>query len=408
MRRNLIAVAVWLAASACLSAQTRKLDTTQVVVIGEGLAAGVQDFGLRSEYQKLSFPAQVARQLGAIFPQPLIQGPGLAIIPGAPGPQAILPNTRQTLVREGFPPSLFVFHLAVPGIRLADAISVRPAEPMVRTGDARQTLVNLILGYPALILGKGKPLWTELEYAERMNPTLAIVCLGYHEAAEAAALGDPARMPDASAFRTNMNTVLTRLRANFAEVIVANVPDPFDTGYFTSNVATTRYVGASAADLQRSYDIRAGDFVTPKGLMAIGSQLNYATPGRLPAGVLIRAAAADQVRARVRAVNTEIAAAATAAGATLYDLNALIRQFRSGPVQVGSRRLTADYLGGLYSLSGFYPGTVGHALIANDMLALINRTFGRSFAAVDAAALLARDPAGRRAQPFRASNAEVQ
>ena len=36
-------------------------------------------------------------------------------------------------------------------------------------------------------------------------------------------------------------------------------------------------------------------------------------------------------------------------------------------------RLSADYLGGIYSLNGYYPGFTGHALIANEVLELMNQ-----------------------------------
>jgi hypothetical protein len=402
-----IALLLLLATCPTVSAQ-RTLDVTQVIVMGEGLAAGVQDFGLRSEYQKQSFAAVLARQMKTILPQPLLQGPGLAVVPGMPTLPAILPTTRQTTVREGFPPSLFVFNLSVPGLRLAEAVSLRPAEPLVRSKDPKQTLINLILGYPSLVLGSGKPLWSQLEYAEAMNPTLVIVCLGYYEAAEAAASGDPARMPDAAAVRSNMNAILSRLRANFSEVIVMNVPDPFDSGYFTSLESAPRYVGASSATLTSLYGIAGGDWLTPSGLMAIGKQLLSDEPGSLPAGGLVSASAAAQVRTRVQQANAEIASAAQQNGALLYDLNALFRQVRANGVVVGTRELKADYLAGFYSLNGFYPGVVGHALIANDLLALINRTYGASFAAVDPAAALADDPALRRVQVFRRPPSESE
>lgn len=389
------------AIASLLPAQTRKLDVTQFVVLGEGLAAGVHDFGLRSENQKKNFAAHVARQMGAMFPQPLLQGPGVAVIPGFDTPPAILPNSRQTVVREGFPPPLFVFNLSVPGMKLADAISRRPAPPMIQSGDPQQTVINLILGYPSLILGQGKPLWSQLEYAEQMRPTLAIVCLGYHEATLAAAAGDVSLMPEAAAFRTNLNTILSRLRATFSEVIVMNVPDPFDTGYFTPMESATRYVGADPATLSRYYGVTAQDWISPAGLMAIGNQILAEDVKELPAGAVVRAVAAAQVRTRVQQINNEVATVAQANGAVLYDLSGLFRRVRATGVLLGSRVLTADYLGGFYSLSGFYPGLAGHALIANELIGLVNRTYGRNFAAVDVGAAAQGDPALRRVQTFQ-------
>ena len=79
----------------------------------------------------------------------------------------------------------------------------------------------------------------------------------------------------------------------------------------------------------------------------------------------------------------------------LYDLNGLFARVRAGSVTVGNRLLSARYLGGFYTLSGSYPGATGHALIANEILALLNRTYGTAFPLVDVAADLPSDPAVR-------------
>ena len=46
-------------------AQTAALDTTTFLVMGEGLAAGMANFGLSSVVQNQSFPARIARQMGS-------------------------------------------------------------------------------------------------------------------------------------------------------------------------------------------------------------------------------------------------------------------------------------------------------------------------------------------------------
>src|SRR6185295_19794414 len=41
-----------------------RLSTADFVVLGEGLSAGMADFGLKEDLQRESFPAQMARQMG--------------------------------------------------------------------------------------------------------------------------------------------------------------------------------------------------------------------------------------------------------------------------------------------------------------------------------------------------------
>jgi hypothetical protein len=55
--------------------------------------------------------------------------------------------------------------------------------------------------------------------------------------------------------------------------------------------------------------------------------------------------------------------------------------------------LTADYLGGFYTLNGYCPGATGHALIANELLTMLNREFGAAFPAIDLASVMVADPA---------------
>src|SRR5436190_20340708 len=208
-----------------LDAQKRKLDVTNFVVVGEGLAAGVADFSLKDIYQEKSFPARMAEQMGTAFPQPLIQGSGIGNVPGFASMPVRAPGPGQGAVRKDFPPQLFVFNLSVPGFRMEDALGRRPAAPIVQQYDMLQTMTNLILGYPALVL-KNKPLWTQLEYARQMNPTLAMIELGYYDVLEAAATGNLNRLPDVTAFRAGYETILKGLQDGGAEVIVTTIPDP--------------------------------------------------------------------------------------------------------------------------------------------------------------------------------------
>lgn len=61
-------------------------------------------------------------------------------------------------------------------------------------------------------------------------------------------------------------------------------------------------------------------------------------------------------------------------------------------MQAGGRRLTAGFLGGFYSLNGYYPGKTGHAVIANLALQLLNQSFGAEFPLVDLGGVVATDP----------------
>ena len=384
-------------------AQQSKLDTTTFVVLGEGLAAGMADFSLKDIYQQQSFPALIAKQIKTDFPQPLIEPPGIGSAPGFPAMEVTVPARGQSTVREWFPPtpgatpapSLFIFNISVPGLKLADSIGLRPVSPLIQKNNPQQTVINMILGYPALLLQKGTALWSQLEYAQNLKPSLALVELGYFDVLDAATKGDPTLLPDVATFQTNYTQIVTALTSNFANVIVTTIPNPMDTAYFTTLPAATRLVGAPAATIAQQYNLQSSDLLTLPGLMALGGNTFVQSTSPLPAGSVLSSATAAQITARVAALNSAISTVAQQKGAMLYDLNAFFARAKAQGVTVGTRTLTADFQGGCYSLDGYYPGTVVHALIANDILSLLNKTFSTSFATVDPTALLTSDPAVR-------------
>ena len=409
MRKQFSLALFALAAIVCgaAHAQQTKLDTTQFVVVGEGLAAGMADFALRDVYQDKSFGAQMARQMKTAFPQPLIEAPGIGNAPGYTAMPVHLPGTLQGSVRKPFPPYLFVFNLSIPGYRLADSLTRRPSAPLLQQRDSLQTSTNMILGYPALVAGKAKPLWTQAEYAVQMNPTLVIVELGYYDVLEPAVNDDPSKLPDVATFRTNLTTLLSRLtEGSHPQMIVMNIPDPFDTPYFNTLANVTRLVGTPAPSIMSIFGVKSDDLITPYGLMLIGNLIlsknveplkNPLYPG-LSAyfpGTVASAATRTAVRARVVALNTEIGNVAKAAGANVYDLQALFARIKSQGVTMGSKRLTADFLGGFYSLDNYYPGSLGHGIIANELLTLLNSTYRTSFPLLDLNVVANDDPAGR-------------
>lgn len=385
------------------SAQQRTLDPTNFVVLGEGLAAGMADFSLKDVFQDKSFPNQMATAMSVNFPQPLFEGSGVGNVPGFPPLPVRYPGPGQGGVRKDFPPQLFNFNLSVPGFHLADAFGFRPSSPLIQANDMQKTVVNLILGYPALIL-PNKPLWTQLEYAQSMTPSLSLVELGYFDVLDAAVNNDLGRLPNATTFGTNYAAILKALRAGgTAEVLATTVPNPIDTGYFTTLAAATRLVPADTATIASRYGLKSDDLITIPGLLAMANQLRWNEPAQLPPNSIISAATATAITANVTALNTAINSAAQASGALVFDLNATFRRVRTTGLLAGAFALTADYLGGFYSLDGYYPGWTGNAQIANEILNFLNQNYATSYPLVNLATLAAQDPAVRHSTAYAAT-----
>ena len=369
---------------------TRTLNATRFLVLGEGLAAGMTNFSLIEDDQRESFGAQMARQMRADFRQPLIQAPGLGDAPGFPRLPVRPPFDHQTTVLSEFPPSAPISNLSVPGMMLADALTRRPAPPLIHRDDAQQTAINFILGMPGL-LGSDAPLPTQVEYALEQKPTFAIVELGYAEVLEAATKGNPRLIPDTEAFRANYSRIVKALRDAGAEVVVTTIPDPMDTAHFSPIAAAARVVKLPPEALEQEFGLRGNDRVTVDGLTEIGYQLMSKRAAPLPAGSILSGSIASEISSRVQSLNVALTSLAAEHEAIVYDLCGLFRRVRKQGIAAGPRRLNADFLGGFYSLNGYYPGKTGHAHIANELIDLINRTYETAVDSINVDATIRTD-----------------
>lgn len=406
IRHIFFSLAIFLAAIQSF-AQVKSLNTTTFVVLGDGLAAGMADFALHEVYQQNSFPAQVARQIRTAFPLPLIEAPGLGNVSGFPALPVRAPSLNQTTVRSQFPPTLFVFNLSVPGLRIEEALTRKPIPPLVQPADTKQTLINFVLGYPALILGTRTPKWSQVEYARAMMPTMILIAIGYDSVVEAATNNNPALLPDVAQYRSNLAGILDNLRRTYASVVIATIPDPFDTAYFVSLNDATAYVGAPSGTLAGLYQLRSDDLIKLPALMTIGRQIIADKTSALPAGSVISAQSAQVIRDRVLALNSAIGSLASERGVTLFNLHTVIRSVRDSGRIVGAENLTGKYLGGFYSLNGLYPGATGNGVIANELLQVLNQTFQKSYPQVNLENLITSDPA-MRFRPARKKPTEAE
>ena len=360
------------------------------VVIGGSLAAGFGDFSLHRESQHWSFPAQMARQMGVELVQPLFEPPGIGEAPGFERQPVILPNTQQSTVYDHLPPDEAA-NLSVPGFTLRDALHRRPTPPLIWRDDSVQTACNLILGARDLPLAKRPPLPTQVEHATSLKPSLLVVELGFTDALQAAVAGNPELLTGPAPFRSDIARVLSSCAS--ALVVILTAPDPFDTPYFSSLAAAAETLRVEPSFIEETYGLRQDDFLRLPALHEIGFHLFARKIGGLPPDGVVPAAAAASVRRRVEEWNEQIRSAAAECGALVFDLHAYLRHLARVGAALGSRILTAAYLGGLYRLNGAFPGRTGHGLIANQVLCAIERATGQGFPPVDLCSVMTGDPA---------------
>ncbi len=140
------------------------------------------------------------------------------------------------------------------------------------------------------------------------------------------------------------------------------------------------------------YGIGDEALITVHGLNEIGFQLFGKNVGPLPDNATLNVEVGQQVSRHVAELNDALNSVAAECGARVYDLCALLRRLRSEGINTGSRKLTAEYLGGFYSLNGYYPGATGHAVIANELLNTLNLNYRSDFPQINLDAVRQSDP----------------
>jgi hypothetical protein len=371
--------------------QSGRLNTARFMAMGEGLAAGMGDFSLSSERQSTSFPAFMARQMGTKFVQALLQEPGIGGLAGFAQLPVVVPAPLQSTVLNQLPP-VPVSNLSVPAFTISDALDLRPVQPVIHRHDAKQTAVNLIWGLLPIAQGLAGTLPTQLEYAVQHSPTFTLVELGYYEAIEALVHGNPGLAGDPECCRTQYAQILNALKGAGSAVLLLTVPDPLDTAFCSDLDIAAKILKVEPEFLLANYEVAQSDLITVNGLNEISFQIFARSMQPLPAGSIVKADTALEIRRHVKTLNENLILLAKERNVSVYDLHSLFRRVRERGISVGSRRLTAEYLGGFYSLNGFYPGATGQAIIANEVLQALNRDYGADFPSVDLSSVLAADP----------------
>ncbi len=375
-RLAVLASALWIFCGQ-LPAQQTALDTTTFIVMGGGLGAGVTDSVLIQGSQTYCFPALMAQQMNAIMPLPLLRDGGPVPVISLNLQSNNIPLTNQSTLRA-LPFSLFTFNVSVPFLRVSESLNRRPTKPLVPDGDYKQSIINLVLGYPALTI-EHPVSWSQIEYVELMSPTFVIVEMGFGDVAEGALSGDMGKITSTSSFATDYGSIAKRLKDTAATVILLTVPDPTDAAYFATVDQLAGDLGTGADQLRQQFGIQPGDLVTLGGRVEISERLQGRRNDPLSTGALLRASAVATVQGAVREMNSAITSAATTNGFKVFDLNAFMREVRTQGVRAGSIQLAGNYLGGFYSSDGIFPTLTGQAVLTNRLLDFVNTTYRTTY-----------------------------
>jgi phospholipase/lecithinase/hemolysin len=371
-------------------------DLTRLVVIGDSLSAGFQNSSLLDAQQVHGYASLVAAQAGVSLPLPLIAYPGLPSVLEVIdiGPPPVIDRVPGTSTGR-LDPTVQVMDLAVPGATVEDALSFVPdcdftADNAPPVKQVVNVLTDIVLGLPGCF---GGVRMSQVEWAEALSPTTVLVWIGNQDALQAVIYGaDPGLVTPVQNFKRAYRTLMRRLAATNATIVVANIPDVTVIPYLTPAEDVAAIVGFPLEIVGPLLGIAAGDFVTPDAFPLIPGILGAPASGPLPGTVVLDAGKVEIIRRAIKHFNTVIETTAEEVGAGVVDIHRLLDRATRQGLPVGDRVLTTDFLGGLFSLDGVHPTNTGYAIIANEFIKTLNRQFRAGIPPVDVAAVLSEDP----------------
>ncbi len=342
-------------------AEADSVDLSRLVVVGDSLSAGYQNGCLLGDQQVNGYANLVAERAEVDLRLPLVGEPGLppclALVD--PGPPPVV-----ELVSSDFgarlDPTARTFNLSAPGARVGDALNPTP-----------DNIFHGVFGFPLaelhelVLQGYDGPPKSQVDRAVELEPTALLVWLGSNDVLWSAVGGDPVFVTPLDAFRTGYEDMMARLAATGAAMAVANIPDATTIPFLTPAETVEVITGAPMA----SFGLVPGDYVTPFAWEFIVAGLP------LVDRVVLDAAELMEIQAAIDTFNEIIAAQAALHGAVLVDTNAIFRFIDDYGLAVGGRRLTTDFLGGIFTLDGIHPTNTAHAVIANEFIRALNEGF---------------------------------
>ena len=400
----LLGCAALLLASGCSSNSTPTPQTvtnsgaknqgnyTTTVFLGDSLTAGFQSGSLLDVAQVHGWAPLIAAQASFNIMQPLIAPPGapsVLILESFGPPPVIAPTPGITKGRDN--PSIQPTDLAVPGAEVNDVLNT---VPLVIPTTGQEIMNQLVLGYPGLATGLAS---SQATYAAQANPTTIFLWIGNNDALVADETGMPASMTSVADFTTQYKQLLAYLtNKTKAHLVIANVPDVTLVPYLTPAALIlgeySAVTGMPVATLSAALGIVPGDKVNPTGLGEIPLILSGKQKGPIDDAGVLSAAEIATVQAQVQAYNQVIAAQATAAGATLVDINALFAQVAANGLMVNGYPASFSFLNGIFSLDGIHPTNTGYALLANKFIDTMNAANNSTIADVSLSTVAATDP----------------
>jgi len=422
----LIAAAGMLAAASCKSRiepetpSAGEADFTTYVAIGNSLTAGFSDGTLYRSGQENSYPNMLAGQFrlvgGGDFRQPLLPGEY-----GWPSVKRVLGIRTDCTGAAGLTPVFYTGGADTAG----SAASIAAGGPYNNVGipgirciDYALTGYGLLNPYAARFFSNPvgqKPLDVALQPA----PTFFTMWLGSNDVLGYATAGGEGTnggvgLNDISpfvAFKVTYDTTVAALAGTGAKGVLVNIPDVTSVPFFTTvparglvltEQAQVDALNAAYGSLGMQFSLGANYFVIEDETIPAGRRqirageyilltvpqdslkcAFWGTQVPIPRQYVLTEDEVANVREATAAFNQVIAENAAKYGLGLMDANNYLKTLQSGITWNGVTYTPTFVTGGAFSLDGIHLTPRGYALVANELIRVINQTYKATIPAVD-------------------------
>lgn len=406
-------------------------DFTKYVSIGNSLTAGYQNGGLRDVFQTNSYPQMIAGQLGLTltynpFPDSGTAGslfygnPAFSPTTGSPNLIGSVTSTTPTNSFQATPYE----NLGVPGAFLYDFLYATNQnnswQAVFSSGASKNQL------FDAIVRGT-----SQLNSLRALQATFVTFHLGNNDILGYATNGagtngafggsvppyTPVNRNDpAFAALSGIETLLGGRRITFdslyaksvdslltlnVDLVLANIPNVTDIPYFTAVNKDSVTVNLSPLTKAKIYTTETSvQFVTLSASRYLG-RTDFGAGAPAPYGLhpsnplgaqfTLTTTEVANISNIISGYNQVIASVAAAHDIPVADLNGFFASVAavSGPTGSGyaigsGLRVKTDFIsGGLFSLDGVHPSTLGYAILANEIIKTVNSHYGSTVPYVD-------------------------
>lgn len=327
----------------------------QYIALGDSLTQGMQGTSTEETRQPGAYPALLAKAMATHYTQAPITFPGNSI-------------NDEDFMKGNV--KWWQYYYPLIGGQRKDAYQNQTS--LTNYGIAGATIADILhspaenTGMAKLVLGKNGA--SAVTQALAKNPTFLSLWIGHNDVLKGMTRTDVNLMTPLADFQASLNQLVSKVKqtSSVQGVVIANLVDVTDLPYLTAT-RSSRFAKGS----KHTY------LVTDEAILTDAQVLD--------------ATELSHIQERVKQLNQAIKKVADDNHWAYVDLYSFYKNiiaqhgYRLHDSQGFSTNqgITADYLGGLFSLDGLHITTTGQAVFANQFIQAINQRYQTSLPAID-------------------------